>query len=95
MGGGERVWRRGNNYTYRYTVTTRMTPALRWPAMRVILMFHKLLRWTKITRQCLQTTIFEVKEEPKRIRTDVPLRLTSLTRLTVRPNRRTEMYVLY
>ena len=28
------------NYTYRYTVTTRMTSALRWVAMRAILMFH-------------------------------------------------------
>ena len=27
-------------YTYRYTVTIRMTPALRWAAMRAILMFH-------------------------------------------------------
>ena len=27
-------------YTYRYTVTTRMTPALRWAALRAILMFH-------------------------------------------------------
>ena len=32
-GGGGRL------YTYRYTVTTRMTPALRWAAMRAILMF--------------------------------------------------------
>ena len=32
--------RRGRLYTYRYTVTTRMTPALRWAAMRAILMFH-------------------------------------------------------
>ena len=31
---------RGRLYTYRYTVTTRMTPALRWAAMRAILMFH-------------------------------------------------------
>ena len=41
-GGG--VWRvRGwgrELYTYRYTVTTRMTSALRWAAMRAILMFH-------------------------------------------------------
>ena len=29
----------GRLYTYRYTVTTRMTPALRWAAMRAILMF--------------------------------------------------------
>ena len=35
-GGGGR-WRL---YTYRYTVTTRMTSALSWAAMRAILMFH-------------------------------------------------------
>ena len=34
-------WGRGKLYTYRYTVTTRMTPALRWAAMRAILMFHE------------------------------------------------------
>ena len=28
------------DYTYRYIVTTRMTPALRWAAMRAILMLH-------------------------------------------------------
>ena len=37
---GEGVGGRGRLYTYRYTVTTRMTPALRWAAMRDILMFH-------------------------------------------------------
>ena len=31
---------RGRLYTYRYTVTTRIIPALRWAAMRAILMFH-------------------------------------------------------
>ena len=31
---------RGRVYTYRYTVTTRMTSALRWAAMRAILMFQ-------------------------------------------------------
>ena len=30
----------GRLYTYRYTVTTRMTSALRLAAMRTILMFH-------------------------------------------------------
>ena len=30
----------GRLYTYRYTLTTTMTPALRWAAMRAILMFH-------------------------------------------------------
>ena len=28
------------DYTYRYTVTTGMIPALRWAAMRAILMFQ-------------------------------------------------------
>ena len=48
----------------------------------------------KVTRQCPQTTTFEEKGEPKRIRTEVPL-LTSVRirttyqpkRLTARPNR--------
>ena len=31
---------RGRLYIYRYTVTTGMTPALRWAEMRAILMFH-------------------------------------------------------
>ena len=39
-GGGMEVGGRGRLYTYRYTVTTRITPALRWAAMRAILMFH-------------------------------------------------------
>ena len=34
VGGRERL------YTYRYTVTTRMTFALRWAVMRAVLMFH-------------------------------------------------------
>ena len=40
-GGGEYGGRgRGRLYTYRYTVTTAMTPTLRWAAMRAILMFR-------------------------------------------------------
>ena len=34
------VGEEGERYTYHYTVTTRMTPALRWAAMRAILMFQ-------------------------------------------------------
>ena len=40
----------GGYYTYRYTVITRMTPALRWAAMRAILMFSLIVR-DKVTRQ--------------------------------------------
>ena len=80
-GGGGR--RRGSLYTYGCTVTTRMAPALRGAAMSAILMFptncegqsHKTVS-TDLTRQCPQTTTFEEKGEPKRIRTEVPL-LTS------------------
>ena len=38
-GGGYGGGGRGRLYTYRYTVATRMTSALRWAAMRAILMF--------------------------------------------------------
>ena len=39
--GGMEVGERGRLYTpYRYTVTTRMTSAFSWAAMRAILMFH-------------------------------------------------------
>ena len=69
---------RGRLYTYRrYTAATRMTRALRWAAMRAILMFQ----WEvvdKVTGQCPQTTASEEKGEPKRYRTEV-LPLTSLT----------------
>ena len=65
-------------YTYHYTVTTRMISALRRTAMRAILMFHNCQSGDKVTRQCPQTTTFEYKGEPKRVRTKVPL-LTSLT----------------
>ena len=38
--GGMEVGGIGRLYTYRYTVTTRMIPALRLAAMRAILMFQ-------------------------------------------------------
>ena len=43
----------------------------------------------KVTKQCLQTTTFEDKGEPKRIRTEVPL----LTNLPARPNRLTHIHI--
>ena len=75
MEGGKRL------YTYRYTVTTRMTHALRRAAMRAIVIFHIIVR-EKFTRECRQTTTFEEKGEPKRIRTEAP----PLTSFTARPN---------
>ena len=66
------VGEEGDYYTYRYTVTTRMTPALRLPFECFIIVRDK------VTRQCPQTTTFEEKGEPKQIRTEVLL-LTGLT----------------
>ena len=69
---------RGRLYTYHYTVTIRLTSALRWAAMRAMLIFHNIIVRDKVTRQRPQTTTFEEKGEPKQIRTEVPL-LTILT----------------
>ena len=67
---------KGRVYTYRYTVTTRMT-CIKMDSdeshFNVLLIVRD-----KITRPCPQTTTSEEKEKPKRIRTEVPL-LTSLT----------------
>ena len=55
---------RGRVYTYRYTVTIRMIPALRWAAMRTILMFQ----WEvmdKATGQSPQTTTFLKRKESR------------------------------
>ena len=65
-----------NIYICRNTVTTRMTPALRWAVKESHFNVSLIVR-DKVARQCPQTTIFEEKGEPKRIRTEVPL-LTSL-----------------
>jgi len=37
---GMEVGEEGDYYNHRYTVTTRTIPALRWTAMRAILMFQ-------------------------------------------------------
>ena len=76
---------RGRLYTYRYSVTTRMTPALRWAAMRAIFFLCFITGRDKVARQYRQFTTFEGKGEPKQIRTEVPL-LTSLTALPLGPN---------
>ena len=73
------MWRWGKResiYTYRYTVTTRMT-CIKMGSDDSHFNVSLIVR-DKVTRQCPQTTTFEEKGEPKRIRTEVPL-LTSLT----------------
>ena len=63
---------------YRYTVTTRMTPALRWVCSDESHFNVSLIVRDRVTRRCPQTTTFEEKGEPKQTRT-VVLLLTSLT----------------
>ena len=63
-GGGE-----GDYYTYRYTVTTRMTCIKMGSDERHFNV--SLIVRDKVTRQCPQTTTFEEKGEPKRYRTEV------------------------
>ena len=67
---------RGRVYTYHYTVTTRMTCIKMGSGERHFNV--SLVVRNKVTRQCPQTTTFEEKGKPKRIRTEDPL-LTSLT----------------
>ena len=66
------VGARGKLYTYRYTVATGMIPALRWAAMRAILMFHNCEGQSHKTVSTWTAT-FEEKGEPKQIRTEVLL----------------------
>ena len=66
---------RGRLYTYRYTVTTRMTSASGWAAMRAVLTFQ--LEVMNSHKTVSTNHLFEEKEEPKRYRTEV-LPLTNL-----------------
>ena len=81
------VGERGRLYTYRYTVNTRMTYALRWAAMRAILMFQK-EAMDKATRQCPKTTTFLKRKESRSGIEPRSFRLPA-ERLTARPNRLT------
>ena len=60
------------------TITTRMIPALRWAAMRAILMFQLGSDGQSHKTVSTKHSLFEEKGEPKRYRTEV-LPLTSLT----------------
>ena len=60
----------GGLYTYRYTVTTRMTYIKMGSDESHFNV--SLIVMDKVTRQCPQTTTCEEKGEPKRIRTKVP-----------------------
>ena len=67
-------------YTYRYIVSTRMISALTKAGSDESHFNVSLKVRDKVTRQCPQTTTFEEKGEPNRIRTEVPLLTnTSLT----------------
>ena len=70
----EGYYGRGILYTYRYTVTTRMIPALRWATMRAIFRSDGQSHKTVSTDHNLS----EEKGQPKRYRTEV-LPLTSVT----------------
>ena len=67
--GGERL------YTYRYTVTTRMT-CIKMGSDESHFNVSLIVR-DNVTRPCPQTTNFDEKAEPKRYQTEVLL-LTSL-----------------
>ena len=62
---------RGILYTYRYTVTTKMIPALRWAAMRAI--FNVSVGCDGQSHRTVSSnhSLFEEKGEPKRYRTEV------------------------
>ena len=60
---------RGRVYTYRHTVTTRMT-CIKMGSDESHFNVSLIVS-DKVTRQCPQTTTFEEKAEPKRYRTEV------------------------
>ena len=53
---------RGRLYTYRGSVTTRMTSAVRWAAMRAILMFHNCEGQSHTTVSMHRPQLLERKE---------------------------------
>ena len=72
---GERGWwggGRGRLYTCRCTVTTRITPGLRWAVMRAVLMFHSCEGQSHKTVSTDHN--FRRKGELKKIWTEVPER---------------------
>ena len=81
------VGEEGDYYTYRYT-HHQNDSCIKMGSDESHFNVSFIVR-DKVTRQCPQITILEVKGEPKQIRTEVPL-LTSY-RLTARPNRLTSL----
>ena len=67
-------WKRGRLYTYCYTVTTTENDfCIKMGSDHESHFNVSFIVRDKGTRQCPQTTTFEEKGEPKRIRTEVPL----------------------
>ena len=58
---------RGRLYTYRYAVTARMISALRWAAMRAILMFQLGSDGQSHRTMSTNHNLFEERGEPKRV----------------------------
>ena len=84
------VGEEGDYYTYRYTVTTRMTPELRCRIDSDESHFNVALNVRdKVTRQCPQTTILEVKRKAEADSNRGPSAGLPAFRLTARPNRLT------
>ena len=53
------------DYTYHYTVTTRMTPALRWACSDESHFNVSLIVRDNVTRQCPQTTTFVKRKDSR------------------------------
>ena len=93
IGTGEWRWGRGRLYTYRYTITTRTTPALRWAAMRAILIFHWL--WgTKSQDSVHKPQPFWTETRAKAESSRGPFAYQPKS-LTVRPNRLTNLHFFF
>ena len=71
-------WGRGRLYTYHYTSCHHQNESYIEMGSDESHFNVLLIVRDKVTIQCPQTTTFEEKGEPKRMRTEVPL-LTSLT----------------
>ena len=76
-GGGDGIWRWGEREIIYLSLHCHHRHDSRIKMGSNESHFNFIIVRDKVTRQCPQTTTFEVKEEPKQIRTEAPL-LTKL-----------------